>query len=55
MLGDFEKELYEFVENKHPDIFSELKEKEAIDDSLDKKMSSAIGGFVTEFKANRNL
>ncbi len=55
VLGDFEKELYEFVENKHPDIFSELKEKEAIDDSLDKKMSSAIGGFVTEFKANRNL
>ncbi len=55
VLGDFEKELYEFVSNKHPDIFSDLKEKEAIDDSLDKKMSSAIGGFVTEFKANRNL
>jgi F-type H+-transporting ATPase subunit alpha len=55
VLGDFEKELYEFVENKHPDIFSELKEKLAIDDSLDKKMGAAIGGFVTEFKANRNL
>ncbi|MCD6200165.1 MAG: F0F1 ATP synthase subunit alpha [Deltaproteobacteria bacterium] len=55
VLGDFEQELYEFVSNKHPDIFSELKEKEAIDDSLDKKMSSAISGFVAEFKANRNL
>jgi len=55
VLGDFEKELYEFVSNKHPDIFSELKEKEAIDDGLDKKMSSAISSFVTEFKANRNL
>jgi F-type H+-transporting ATPase subunit alpha len=55
VLSDFEKGLYEFVENKHPDIFSELKEKKAIDDSLDKKMSSAISGFVKEFKANRNL
>lgn len=55
VLGDFEKELYEFVSNKHPDIFSELKEKKIIDDGLDKKMSSAISGFVTEFKANRNL
>jgi F-type H+-transporting ATPase subunit alpha len=55
VLHDFEKELYEFVGNKHPDIFSELKEKLAIDDALDKKMGAAIGGFVTEFKANRNL
>ncbi len=55
VLHDFEKELYEFVENKHPDIFSELKEKLAIDDALDKKMGAAIGGFVKEFKANRNL
>jgi F-type H+-transporting ATPase subunit alpha len=55
VLGAFEKELYEFVSNKHPDIFSELKEKKAIDDSLDKKMGSAISGFVKEFKANRNL
>jgi F-type H+-transporting ATPase subunit alpha len=55
VLKDFEKELYAFVESKHPDIFSELKEKKEIDDSLDKKMSSVIGGFVDEFKANRNL
>jgi len=55
VLGNFEKELYEFVSNKHPDIFSELKEKKIIDDSLDKKMGSVISGFVTEFKANRNL
>ena len=55
ILHDFEGELYDFIEKSHPDIFSELKEKQAIDDSLDKKMGSAIGDFVKQFKANRNL
>jgi len=55
MLHDFEGELYDFIEKNHPDIYGELKEKEAIDDNLDKKMGSAIGDFVKQFKANRNL
>ncbi len=54
-LADFEKELYQFVESRHADVFSELKDKEKIDDSLDKKMASAIQECVKEFKANRNL
>ncbi len=55
VLQDFEKELYEFVENKHPDIFQELKEKQEISDDLDKKMNAAIEEFKKEFKAVRNL
>jgi F-type H+-transporting ATPase subunit alpha len=55
VLQDFEKELYEFVAQKHPDIFSDLKAKEAIDDALDKKMKAAISDFVKQFKTNRNL
>jgi F-type H+-transporting ATPase subunit alpha len=54
-LQDFEKELYEFVGQKHPDIYSDLKAKEAIDDALDKKMKAAISDCVKQFKANRNL
>ncbi len=55
VLQDFERELYEFVESKHPDIYSELKEKEAISDDLDKKMRAAIEEFKADFKANRNI
>ncbi len=54
-LQDFEKELYGYIEANHSDIFSQLKEKEAIDDALDKKMNSAISTFVQQFKANRNI
>ncbi len=55
VLQEFERELYGFVENKYPNIMSELKEKEEISDDLDKRMNSAIQEFVAEFKANRNL
>lgn len=55
MLAEFEQELYANVEKKNADVFSQLKEKQAIDDELDKKMRSAISEFVKEFKANRNL
>ncbi len=55
MLAEFEQELYANVEKKNADVFSQLKEKQVIDDELDKKMRSAISEFVKEFKANRNL
>ncbi len=54
-LQDFERELYDFVESKHPYIFDELREKRVIGDDLDKKMKAAIEDFKKEFKANRNL
>jgi F-type H+-transporting ATPase subunit alpha len=54
-LQEFEQELYAFVEKRHADIFSELKEKQIISDDLDKKMRAAIQECVKEFKANRNL
>ncbi|HID98328.1 MAG TPA: F0F1 ATP synthase subunit alpha [Thermodesulfobacteriaceae bacterium] len=54
-LADFEGDLYQHMEQKHQDIYDELKEKEEISDALAQKMQSAIGDFVKEFKANRNL
>ncbi|NDY42074.1 F0F1 ATP synthase subunit alpha [Dissulfurirhabdus thermomarina] len=55
VLGDFEKELYDFVGQKHGDIYTELKEKQAIDEGLEQKMTAAIQEFVKEFRANRNI
>ncbi len=55
VLQEFERELYEFVEARHPDVFQELRDKQAIDDALDKKMASTIQEFIKEFKATHNL
>ncbi len=54
-LSAFEKELYEFVESRHADIFSELAEKQEISDSLEQKMKAAIEEFKKDFKSSRNL
>ncbi len=55
VLQDFEKELYDYIEKERPDVFQELREKQAIDDALDKKMNKTISDFVQQFKANRNI
>ena len=55
VLQEFEKELYDHIERNAPDIFQELREKQIIDDGLDKKMNNAISQFVQQFKANRNI
>jgi F-type H+/Na+-transporting ATPase subunit alpha len=43
----FEEELYRFVENGHPKILSDIREKKAIDDSL----KAAIQDMLKEFKS----
>ncbi len=54
-IQEFEKELYDFVEQKYPQIFEELKEKQEISDALDKKMRGAIAECIEQFKTARNL
>ncbi len=54
-IQEFEKELYDFVEQKYPQIFEELKEKQEISDALDKKMRGAIAECIEQFKKARNL
>ena len=44
-LARYEKELYDFIESKHSDLWTELEEKKAIDDSLDAKFKSVLGEF----------
>jgi F-type H+-transporting ATPase subunit alpha len=45
-LKKFEEELYRFVENAHPGILTDLREKKAIDDSL----KTSIVNMLKEFK-----
>ena len=50
VLAKYEAGLYPFIEERYPQVFAELKEKEAIDDSLDKAMADALKAYGEEFK-----
>jgi len=50
VLGKYEAGLYPFIEDRYPQIFSELKEKEEISDDLDKVMAEAMNAYGEEFK-----
>jgi F-type H+-transporting ATPase subunit alpha len=50
----FEEELYRFIENAHRDIFNEIRDKKALDDTLRAKMKAAIGEFKTQFVADQS-
>jgi F-type H+/Na+-transporting ATPase subunit alpha len=49
----FEQELYRFIENAHRDIFTEIREKKALDDNLRAKLKSAIAEFKARFVAEQ--
>jgi F-type H+-transporting ATPase subunit alpha len=49
--GAFERELYRFVENAHPDILARLREKKTIDDQLKGDMNAALNEFKQRFVA----
>jgi F-type H+-transporting ATPase subunit alpha len=42
--------LYPFIEERFPKVFEDLKEKEAIDDDLEKLMNEALTAYGEEFK-----
>jgi F-type H+-transporting ATPase subunit alpha len=46
----YEKELFEFVEAKHKQIFADLKAKWVVDDDLDKKIQTALKEFDSVFQ-----
>jgi F-type H+-transporting ATPase subunit alpha len=47
----FEAELYRFVENGHPGILSEIREKKAIDDKLKEQIQAMLKEFKARFVA----
>jgi F-type H+-transporting ATPase subunit alpha len=45
----FEEDLYRFIDNAHRDIWDEIRQKKALDDSLRTKMKNALTEFKTRF------
>jgi F-type H+-transporting ATPase subunit alpha len=54
-IGRLEKEYFQFLEAKHPDILNTLREKKEIDDQIDRKLREAIDEFKVQFKAELDL
>ncbi len=50
VLAKYEAGLYPFIEDRYPQVFSQLEEKEAIDEELDGLMKEAIAAYGDEFK-----
>jgi len=50
VLAKYEAGLYGFIEDKYPQIFSELEEKQKISDDLDKLMAQALNDYEQAFK-----
>ncbi|WP_437676402.1 F0F1 ATP synthase subunit alpha [Sorangium sp. So ce131] len=48
-LARFEDELYKFVESKHAQIFTDIREKKVLDDDLKGRMKSAIEAYKKRF------
>ncbi|RME37357.1 MAG: F0F1 ATP synthase subunit alpha, partial [Deltaproteobacteria bacterium] len=47
----YEKEMLEFIESRHPDIFKDLTEKKAMDDDLEGRIKAALDEFKGQFAA----
>ncbi len=50
VLAKYEAGLYKFIEERYPQIFTELKEKKQISDDLDALMKKALTEYGEEFK-----
>jgi F-type H+-transporting ATPase subunit alpha len=52
-LAAYEQQLYDFMESKHAEVWTELEDKKAIDDSLESKLKSALEEFDKVFQAQQ--
>jgi len=52
-LANYEKMVFEFFENKHAELWSELNDKLAFDESLEGKFKSALEEFDKTFSAQQ--
>ncbi|MBW2090617.1 MAG: F0F1 ATP synthase subunit alpha [Deltaproteobacteria bacterium] len=51
VIADYESQLFEFIEGKYPQIFTEIAEKKEISDELDATMRKAMTDFDEVFQA----
>ena len=52
-LREFEAELYRFIDDKHPEIWQEIREKREVDEELKKKVDKALKSFTKQFVASQ--
>ena len=50
VLGKYEAGLHPFIEDRYPQIFTEIAEKQEISDEIDKVMTEALNAYDEEFK-----
>jgi F-type H+-transporting ATPase subunit alpha len=50
VVAKYEAGLFTFLEERHPQVFAQLKEKQAIDSDLEKLMTDALTAYNEEFK-----
>jgi F-type H+-transporting ATPase subunit alpha len=48
-IKSFEEELFRFVENAHPALLTNIREKKTLDDDLKAKLDGALKEFKTRF------
>ena len=48
-LKKYEQEMLAFVENKHPDILADIKEKKQLDSKIEDKLTAALNTFKDQF------
>ena len=49
-IQDFEKELFEFIDTKYPEIPTAIKNEKVISDDIDAALKKAIAEFKTQFR-----
>jgi F-type H+-transporting ATPase subunit alpha len=52
-IGGLERELYRFVDTRHPAVLSEIAEKKTLDDGLKNRMHEVLKEFIREHETQR--
>src|SRR5580692_5298992 len=52
-LRAFETELYQFIDNRHPDLFRGIAEKKQLDDQLKATLAAAVKEFAGDFASRK--
>ncbi len=52
-LDEYESELYRYIDEKHADIWTGIREKQKLDDVLKKKIDDVVKAFTASFVASK--
>jgi F-type H+-transporting ATPase subunit alpha len=52
-LRQYEEELFAYIDDKHPDIWSDIREKKELNEEITKKLDKALKKFTKQFVASQ--